>query len=68
VNGISTLYDGVDIPERISLSVNSIPNDMSELIVYPLGGLCSSFQIIGFNDVSIVDLTAKIEQGDCNNE
>jgi DNA-binding winged helix-turn-helix (wHTH) protein len=68
VNGISTLYDGVDIPERISLSVNSIPNDMSELIVYPLGGLCSSFQIIGFNDVSIVDFTAKIEQGDCNNE
>ncbi|PSV59391.1 helix-turn-helix domain-containing protein [Photobacterium profundum] len=68
VNGRSTLYDGVDIPERISLSVNSIPNDMSELIVYPLGGLCSSFQIIGFNDMSIVDFTAKIDQGDCNNE
>ncbi|PSV43172.1 winged helix-turn-helix domain-containing protein [Photobacterium indicum] len=68
VNGISTLYDGVDIPERISLSVNSIPSDMSELIVYPLGGLCSSFQIIGFNDMSIVDFTAKIDQGDCNNE
>jgi DNA-binding winged helix-turn-helix (wHTH) protein len=68
VNGISTLYDGVDIPERISLSFNSIPNDMSGLIVYPLGGLCSSFQIIGFNDASIIDFTAKIDQGDCNNE
>lgn len=65
LNGIPTRYDGIPLPHQVVQSVSELNLDATELVIYPLGGLCSSYQVISISKQHIQDWTASIPQRDC---
>ena len=65
LNGIPTQYDGMPLPHQVIQSIAELNLTATELVVYPLGGLCSSYQVISISEQHIQDWTASIPQRDC---
>lgn len=65
LNGIPIQYDGMPLPHQIIQSVTELNLDATELVVYPLGGLCSAYQVISISEQHIQEWTASIPQRDC---
>ncbi|MCG7497518.1 winged helix-turn-helix domain-containing protein [Vibrio sp. Of7-15] len=65
LNGIPTRYDGMPLPHQIIQSITELDLNATELIIYPLGGLCSSYQVLSVSEQHIQDWTASIPQRDC---